>query len=350
MSLLKYIFRRILIMIPVLFGAITFVFILSRMMPGDPTSAYLPINATIEQREAVRRYLGLDQPLILQYFRYIGDLLTGNWGLSSNISKGEPVWDLIWSRFPRTMELTLFSVLIASLIGIKAGVFTAKHRNKAKDTAVRGFALIGVAIPVFWLGMILQYTLTILLPNWIDATFGVNVKIFPAVGFKTGGFIDPPMVTGFRTIDSLISGKFYLFADYLWHLILPVIALSFITLASITRQTRSSMLEILQQDYIRTARAKGCNEKDVVSSHALKNALIPTITIIGLNFGGLLGGAVLTETTFNLKGMGSLIITAIQRYDFHVINGAVFLTALIFVVVNLVMDVLYGLLDPRIRF
>ena len=350
MSLLKYIIRRILIMIPVLFGAITVVFILSRLMPGDPTSAYLPINASIEQREAIRRYLGLDQPMIVQYFRYIGDLLTGNWGLSSNISKGQPVWELIWERFPRTMELTIFSILIASLIGIRAGVLTAKHRNKAQDTIVRGFALVGVSIPVFWLGMLMQYSLTYMLPNWIYATFGVDVKIFPATGFKTPGYADPPMVTGFRLIDSLLSGQLYLFIDYLHHLILPVIALAFITLASITRQTRSSMLEVLQQDYIRTARAKGCNEKDVVHSHALKNALIPTVTIIGLNFGGLLGGAVLTETTFNLKGMGNLIINAIQRYDYFVINATVFLTALIFVVVNLLMDVIYGLLDPRIRF
>jgi len=350
MSLLKYIIRRILVMIPVLFGAVTVVFILSRLMPGDPTSAYLPINATIAQREAVRRYLGLDQPIIFQYFRYIGDLFTGNWGLSSNISKGQPVWELIWQRFPRTMELTLFSILIASLIGIRAGVFTAKHRNKAKDTVVRGFALVGVSIPVFWLGMLMQYSLTYALPNWIYATWGVDVKLFPAVGYKTPGFDDPPFVTGFRLIDSLVSGKLYLFTDYLHHLILPVLALAFITLASITRQTRSSMLEVLQLDYIRTARAKGCNEKAVISSHALKNALIPTITVIGLSFGGLLGGAVLTETTFNLKGMGNLMINAIRRYDFYVINATVFLTALIFVVVNLLMDVFYGLLDPRIRF
>jgi peptide/nickel transport system permease protein len=189
-----------------------------------------------------------------------------------------------------------------------------------------------------------------MLPNWIQATWGVEVKIFPATGYKTPGYPDPPMVTGFRLIDSLITGKFYLFVDYLHHLILPVLALAFITLASITRQTRSSMLEVLQQDYIRTARAKGCDEKEVVSSHALKNALIPTVTVIGLSFGGLLGGAVLTETTFNLKGMGNLIIMAIQRYDYYVINATVFLTALIFVVVNLLMDVIYGLLDPRIRF
>jgi ABC-type dipeptide/oligopeptide/nickel transport system permease component len=319
-------------------------------MPGDPASAYLPINATNAQRIAIRHWLGLDQPLIVQYFRYLADVLTGNWGRSSNISKYQPVWSLIWERFPRTMEITIFAMLIAALVGVRTGVITAKHRNKSQDTILRGFALIGVSIPVFWLGLLLQYTLTYQFPNWLKATFNINFRPFPAAGFKSPGYPDPPMITGFRLIDSLLSGQLYLFTDYLWHLVLPVFCLAFITLASITRQTRSSMLEVLQQDYIRTARAKGCNEKDVLNTHALKNALIPTVTVIGLNFGGLLGGAVLTEYTFNLKGMGNLIIQAIQRYDYYVINATVFLTALIFVIVNLFMDVLYGLLDPRIRY
>ena len=325
-------------MVPVVFGAITVVFFMSRMMPGNPASAYLPINATLEQMRAVEHWLGLDQPMYIQYFRYIADLFTGNWGHSSLISPGTDVWELIWNHFPRTMELTIFALLIASFLGIKAGLISAKHRNKPKDTVIRGAALIGVAVPVFWLGMLLQYFLTYQLP------------IFPSIGFKNPVWGNPTFITGFRSIDSLISGYLYLFVDYMWHLVLPVAALAFISLASITRQTRSSMLEILQQDYIRTARAKGCREKDVVKSHALKNALIPTITVIGLNFGGLLGGAVLTETTFNLAGMGMLMITAIQTYDYYVINATVFLTAVIFVFVNLFMDIIYGFVDPRIRY
>jgi len=325
-------------MVPVVFGAITVVFFMSRMMPGNPAYAYLPINATLEQVRAVERWLGLDQPIYIQYFRYIADLFTGNWGLSSQISKGTNVWVLIWNHFPRTMELTIFALLIASFLGIKAGLISAKHRNKPKDTVIRGAALIGVAVPVFWLGMLLQYFLT------------YQIRIFPSIGYKNPVWGDPTFITGFRSIDSLMSGYFYLFVDYMWHLVLPVAALAFISLASITRQTRSSMLEVLQQDYIRTARAKGCREKDVVKSHALKNALIPTITVIGLNFGGLLGGAVLTETTFNLVGMGTLMITAIQTYDYYVINATVFLTAVIFVFVNLFMDIIYGFVDPRIRY
>ena len=325
-------------MIPVLFGAITVVYILSRFMPGDPVYAYLGPHPSPEEVIDMRRLLGFDQPLIVQFFRYLGNLFTGDWGRSLTIRRGMDVWELIWQRFPRTMEITILSIIIASVIGIKSGVISARHRNKYKDTTIRGISLVGVSIPIFWMGMILQYLLT------------YQIDLLPAIGFKTAWYPDPEFITGFRLIDSLITGKIYLTIDYLMHLILPVVCLAFITVASITRQTRSSMLEVLQQDYIRTARAKGCAEKDVIGTHALKNALIPTATVIGLSFGYLLSGAVLTETTFNLSGMGQLMITAIRRYDFYVINAGVFLVALTFILINLAMDVVYGLLDPRIRY
>jgi len=338
MSFIKYIIKRALTMIPVLFGAITVVYILSRFMPGDPVYAYLGPHPSPEEVIDMRRLLGFDQPLIVQFFRYLGNLFTGDWGRSLTIGRGMDVWELIWQRFPRTMELTILSLIIASVIGIKSGVISARHRNKYKDTTIRGISLVGVSIPIFWMGMILQYLLT------------YQIDLLPAIGFKTAWYPDPEFITGFRLIDSLITGKIYLTIDYLMHLILPVVCLAFITVASITRQTRSSMLEVLQQDYIRTARAKGCAEKDVIGTHALKNALIPTATVIGLSFGYLLSGAVLTETTFNLSGMGQLMITAIRRYDFYVINAGVFLVALTFILINLAMDVVYGLLDPRIRY
>ncbi len=338
MSLIKYIIKRALTMIPVLFGAITVVYVLSRFMPGNPVYAYLGPHPTPEEIREMEHFLGFDQPLIVQFFRYLGDLFTGDWGRSITIDHGEDVWRLIWTRFPRTMEITILSIIIASVIGIKSGVVSARHRNKYKDTTIRGISLVGVSIPIFWMGMILQYFLTYQIP------------VLPAIGFKTAWYDNPEFITGFRLIDSLITGKFYLTIDYLMHLILPVACLSFITIASITRQTRSSMLEVLQQDYIRTARAKGCAEKDVIGTHALKNALIPTATVIGLSFGYLLSGAVLTETTFNLSGMGQLMITAIRRNDFYVINAGVFLVALTFILINLAMDVIYGLLDPRIRY
>ncbi len=338
MSMLKYIFRRILQLIPVLFGVLVLTFVLSRAMPGDPILAHLPPVYTPAQYEAEARQLGFHLPLWQQFFIYLGNLFTGNWGYSISINEGQEVWELIWERFPRTLDITLFAVLIASFVGIKAGVISATHRNKAKDTIVRGFSLVGVAIPVFWLGLLLQFFIA------------YRLDLFPAIGYKDMRYADPEMITGFRIIDSLISGQWYIIGDYLIHLALPVFCLSFITLASITRQTRSSMLEVLQQDYVRTARAKGCKEKDVIKKHARRNALIPTITVIGLNIGGLLGGAVLTETTFNLHGVGELLLRAIIDRDYYVLNAIVFMITIIFILVNLFTDLIYAYLDPRIKY
>jgi len=336
--MLTYLIRRILIMIPVLFGVIAITFFLSRMMPGDPVYSHLGQHWTQEQYDAKAAELGLNLPIIEQFFRYIGDLFTGNWGTSISINEGSEVWDLVWQRFPRTLDLTIFSVLISGFIGVKTGVLSARHRNRPKDTVARGIALVGVSIPVFWMGILLQYLLTYQIP------------ILPSSHFKTAWYPDPEFITGFRLIDSLISGQIYLTIDYLIHLILPVTCLGFITLASITRQTRSSMLEVLEQDYVRTARAKGCKEKDVVHTHALKNALIPTITVIGLNFSGLLTGAILTETTFNFHGIGEMLLASIVASDYYVLSALVFAAALIFIAINLLIDLLYGIVDPRIRY
>lgn len=326
-------------MIPVVLGVMTLTFILSRMMPGDPVLAFMPEGKPDpDLYEYYYRLLWLDRPIILQYFRYLGDLFTGNWGYSLSIAQGMAVWDLIMLKLPRTIDIAIFSMIIAAFVGTKTGVISASHRNKPKDTIFRGIALIGVSIPVFYLGVLLQYF------------FGYILKWFPASGFKTWGYDDPAFVTGFRLIDSLISGEFYYITDYLYHLILPVFCLSFITLAGITRQSRSSMLEVLEQDYIRTARAKGCREKDVINTHAQRNSLIPTITVIGLGFAGLLGGAVLTETTFNLNGIGRLMIDAIRLNEYWILNGLVFVITIIFVSINLAIDVLYAMVDPRIRY
>jgi peptide/nickel transport system permease protein len=249
-----------------------------------------------------------------------------------------PVWNLILTFLPYTADLAIFSIIIASYIGIKIGVISATHRNKARDTIFRFFALIGVSVPIFFLGMLLQYFL------------GYVIPIFPTAGIKSIQYKNPTRVTGFFWIDALISGKLYLVSDYFIHLALPIFCLSFVTLASIVRQTRSSMLEILEQDYIRTARAKGCKEKDVIHSHALKNALIPTVTIIGLNVAGLLTGAVLTETTFGIYGLGRLLVDSINLTDYWVLSAVVFLMTLIYLCANLLTDVLYAILDPRIRY
>lgn len=339
MSMLKYILRRLLAAVPVLFGVLTITFVLSRMMPGDPVLATM--QARFPTEEAYRQQyeaLGLHLPLIVQYFIYVGKLFTGDWGYSYSLIRGQPVWDIIMERFPRTFDIAIFAIIVATIIGLKTGVISATNRNKWKDTLLRGIALIGVSIPIFWMGLILQFYLSFQL-GW-----------FPTANYKTPGIGDPPPITLNRMIDSILSGQTYLVTDYLHHLILPIFCLSFITIASITRQTRSSMLEILEQDYVRTARAKGCKERDVINTHARKNALIPTITVIGLNFGGLLAGAILTETTFNLHGIGEALISAIQSTDYWLLNAIVFLTTIVFIVINLGVDIIYGFVDPRIRY
>ncbi len=342
MSMMKYFFKRVLAMIPVVFGVLTLTFILSRMMPGDPVRAILTASGIPHPAPhvvaAMTRQLGLDQPIIVQYFRYLAELFTGQWGISISIARNQDVWDLIIQRLPRTVDLAIFSMVIAAFLGIKAGVISATHRNKPRDTVVRGLALVGVAIPVFFLGMLVQYFL------------GHVWKIFPTTGYKNFIYEDPNFVTGFYIIDALLSNQWYLIWDYLYHMILPVFCLSFITLAGITRQTRSSMLEVLEQDYVRTARAKGAKERDVINTHALKNALIPTVTVIGLSTASLLTGAVITESTFGLVGLGSLLISSIDLNDYWVLNAVVFLITLIFVFATLITDLLYGILDPRIRY
>ncbi len=339
MSMLRYLARRLIAMIPVILGVITLTFILSRMMPGNPVIAYMP-EGKFDQDvyDYWMHELWLDRPMIIQYFKYLGDLFSGNWGKSMSINRGQDVWALIIRRLPRTIDIAIFSMLIAAFLGTKVGVISAAHRNKSRDIIFRGLALIGVSIPVFYMGVLLQYSL------------GYRLGWFPATGYKDMEFSDPKFVTGFRIIDALISGEFYMIGDYLIHLILPVFCLAFITLASITRQSRSSMLEVLQQDYIRTARAKGCREKDVIHSHAQRNSLIPTVTVIGLNFASLLSGAVLTETTFALKGIGKLLIDSIIETDYWVLNALVFVVTMIFVFINLIIDIIYAMLDPRITY
>ncbi len=342
MSLTKYLVRRLIAIIPIIFGVMTLTFFLSRMMPGDPVLALLQSQGIPHPNPAViaakRHELGLDLPIILQYFRYILDLFTGNWGESYSVATGSQVIDLIGRRLPRTIDLALYSMIIASFIGIKVGVISATNRNKIKDTVFRGMALIGVAFPIFFLGMLMQFFL------------GYKLDIFPTVGIKSVQYPYPPTITGFILIDSILGGYFYLVGDYLIHMVMPVFCLSFVTLASIVRQSRSSMLEVLEQDYVRTARAKGCKERDVINTHALKNSLIPTITVIGLNFASLLTGAVLTETTFGIYGIGLTLVDAIEKSDYWVLNGVVFMMALIFVATTLITDIAYGILDPRIRY
>ena len=339
MSLLKYTIRRLLMTIPIIFGVIFLTFILSRMMPGNP---FLEPGIFVKGNPQYIRNLldeyGLNDPLLVQFLKYLGNMLKGDWGESLAIADGVPVWDLIMVKFPVTIEIGIYTTILSSIIGIRTGVFSAVHRNKPGDTIIRTVAIFGVAIPVFWLGILLQYMLAI------------RFNLFPTIGIKTPGYPDPIRITSFRLIDSLITGQFGLFIDTAWHLLLPVFCLTFIQIAGITRYSRSSMLEVLELDYIRSARAKGCKERDVINKHALKNALIPTVTIIGLRFGSVLSGAIMTETTFNLKGFGMLFVDAVFNKDYFIINALVFMITMVFIIAVVLVDVLYAVIDPRIRY
>ena len=315
-------------------------------LPGDPIYALLEASGIQsplpDQVAALRSRYGLDQPIIIQYIRNTFNMLSGNWGQSISLAPQTPVWELITLRLPRTIDLIILPGILMVILGIVIVLLRRKNllkkRRPVLNKIVQILSIFGMALPIFFLGMFLQYTLA------------YQLELFPATYYKDLEIDDPPFITGFYVLDAIFAGQFWKIGDYLYHLVLPVFCLAFVTIAGILRQTRSSMLEVLEQDYVRTARAKGCKERTVIHTHALKNALIPTVTVIGLGFAGLLAGAVLTETTFNLNGMGSLLVEAIGLVDYWVINATVFIISIIFVLATLIVDLLYGILDPRIRY
>jgi peptide/nickel transport system permease protein len=335
MLMLKYIIKRILMLIPVLIGVSIIVFLIMRVFSPDPAPIVLGQHATQEAAEAWRQVNGLNDPIYLQYFHYLQGALTGDLGTSYYTKT--PVVKEIFTRFPATIELAVVAIIIASLFGILIGVISAVKKNSIFDNAGMLLALIGVSMPIFWLGILLIILFSGTL-HWLPS----NGRINP--------LLQPGHVTGFYLIDSLVTGNMSAFMDGLRHLILPASALAMYSMAIITRMTRSSMLDTLQQDYIRTARAKGISESRVIYKHALRNGLIPIITVIGLQLGSLLGGAVLTETVFSWPGIGAYTVACILKSDFPVVQGVVLLVAAIFVLVNLLVDVIYAFIDPRIKY
>ena len=331
----KYIIKRILMLIPVLLGVSVIVFLIMRVFSPDPAPIVLGQHATVEAANAWRAANGLDAPLYIQFFNFIKGAVTGDLGTSYYTKT--PVTTEIFSRFPATIELAIAAIIFASLFGIIIGVISAVKKNSFFDHAGMVLALIGVSMPIFWLGILL-------------------IILFAGVWhiLPSGGRIDPllqPVVSsGFYIYDTLSIGDMEAFTDAVKHLILPALALGMYSMAIITRMTRSSMLETMNQDYIRTARAKGVSEHRVVTHHALRNAMIPVTTVIGLQFGSLLGGAVLTETVFSWPGIGNYTVECILKSDFPVVQGVVLLIACIFVLINLVVDVIYAFIDPRIKF
>ncbi|MFW6381715.1 MAG: ABC transporter permease [Bacillota bacterium] len=333
--MLNYILRRFLYLIPLLIAISLVVFFMIHLIPGSPVETILGGKGTQEDITRLRSELGLDQPLYVQYWRFFTRLLQGDLGRS--IRNNNYVTAEIMSAFPATIELTVLSMLIASAIGIVAGVISALNQYSIIDSITMTGALLGVSMPVFWVGMML-----ILIFSWRLGWLPISGR----VGIKENFHI----VTNFYLLDGIITGNWALFKSTLLHLVLPSITLATIPLAMITRMTRSTTLEILRKDYIRTARAKGLPHKLVVWKHVVKNSLIPVVTVIGLQFGSFLGGAVLTETVFARPGVGRLLINGILGRDFPVIQGAVLVIATFFVFINLVVDILYSYLDPRIRY
>ncbi len=310
-------------------------FFMVRAIPGDPAQIILGQQATQEQVQQLRVHMGLDKPVIVQYALFLKDAVTGN--LGESIVTGRPVITELLVRFPATLELTAFAMLIAVLVGVPVGVISAVKQYSILDKVTSVIALAGISMPIFWLAMILI------------VIFGVKLQLLPFPGRLSSG-ISISAFTGLVLVDSLLTGNFAGFWDGLKHLIMPAVALGTIPMAVVTRMTRSSMLEVMNEDYVRTARAKGVVPWRIVFKHALRNAMLPTVTVIGLQVGLLMGGAVVTETIFSWPGVGQIAYDSIYRRDYAMIQGVVLYGALLFVLVNLLVDVLYALLDPRVRY
>ncbi len=346
-----YAVRRLLGLIPVLFGVSLLVFLIPRVVPGDPATIMLGERSTETARERLREELGLNRPLFFnvggvegggigalfdsQYFEFMGRALRLEFGRS--IYSFIPVRDGLLQRFPATVELALMAMLFAVVVGVPLGVIAALKRGTFTDTAVTIVALAGVSFPVFWLGIIFIYIFAVNL-GWLPSSGRIGVEY--TISSKTGLYV----------LDGLLQGRWDFARDAIRHLIMPAVAVGTIPLAIVVRMTRSSMLEVLGQDYIRTASAKGLSPRSVTLKHALRNAMLPVITIIGLSFGSLLSGAILTETVFSWPGIGRWIYQAIASRDYPIIQGGVLFVALVFVIVNLLVDLSYSLIDPRIQY
>lgn len=331
----KYVIRRVLALIPVLLGISVLVFSLVRLIPGDPILVMLGERAKPEDVERIREQLGLTRPIYIQFIEYLKQLSRGDLG-ASMVTRVPVAKELLY-RLPATIEVVACAMLIGVLVGVSVGIISAVKRNSIFDVLGTIGALLGVSMPIYWLALILIYALA------------VNRSILPP-----SARLDVELVvdrrTGFMLIDTLLMGDIRVFLNAVWHLILPSAVLSTTIMPILVRMTRSSMLEVLRQDYVRTAWAKGLRDRVVILRHALKNALLPVVTIVGLQLGSLLGGAILTETVFSWPGMGTWTYRAILGRDYPIVQGSVLVSATIYVFMNLFVDISYGFLDPRIHY
>ncbi|HEY2981432.1 MAG TPA: ABC transporter permease [Anaerolineales bacterium] len=354
-----YIFRRLLLSIPVLLGILFATFALGRLIPGDPCRAILGEKATDAVCDAFIHRHGLDKPIPVQFGIYINEVAHGDFGRSFRFSK--PVNDLLAERLPITIELSFCALFISLLVGIPLGVISAVRHNSWVDVITMMWANIGVSMPVFWLGLMLAYIFALALkgtplqlPPSGRLSPGVLTEPFWSVwglNLTSGGplYAVLDFIGRMNILNAILSANFVLLGDAIKHLILPSVALATISMALIARMARSTMLEVLGQDYIRTARAKGLRQRAVVMKHAFRNALLPLVTVVGLSLGGLLGGAVLTETIFNLSGVGRILYEAITARDYGIVQGFTLVIAIFFVALNLIVDISYAYLDPRIH-
>jgi peptide/nickel transport system permease protein len=332
----RFVLKRLLLLIPVLFGVATFVFAILHLAPGDPARVIAGQRASTEQVQQVRVALGLNQPIWVQYGQFLVDVMRLDLGQSYIVQRGTPVLEVLRSRLPVTVELAVYGQLFGILFGIPVGLISAIKQDTVTDHLARVGALTGISVPIYWSG-----PLVILL-------FAQYLGWLPATGRISTSF-DPVSITGFITLDTLVAGNIPAFKSAVSHMLLPSLVIGVYSMALISRMMRSSMLEVIRQDYMRTARAKGQGAKITMMKHGFRNALIPVVTVIGIQFGTLLGGAVLTETVFGIAGIGTLLVNAIEVGDYPVVQGTVLVFALLFTLVNLGVDVTYSYLDPRIE-
>jgi peptide/nickel transport system permease protein len=330
-----YIIKRLIQLAPVILGVTIIAFSLIHIAPGDPARTMLGQHATQKEINEIREKYGLDEPIIVQYGIWLSGVLRGDLGRS--ILTNELVVNEIVERFPNTIELAVAAMFFAIIIGGFAGIISASKQYSVTDYTVMGIALFGISMPVFWLGIMLMMV------------FGVYLGWLP-IGGRIDLFISYQRITGFIIFDSIITGNITALVSAIKHLILPAIALGTIPMAMVARVTRSSMLEVLRQDFIRTERAKGLSERTVIFKHAVRNAMVPVVTVIGLNFGLLMAGAILTETVFSWPGFGRLVVEAVYERDYPLVVGCILIFAIVFVIVNLITDILYTYIDPRIKY
>lgn len=348
-NMMKYIIKRILMIIPMLIAVLIFTWLLSHMMSANPIANKLGQNMDPEVYMREMEKLGYFDPWYEQLGNYLLNFFTGNWGQSYIVQPNRDVLEIIGAIFPKTIELMIIPMIIVPIVAVKLGVSSAKHKNKPKDTLIRGFAIIGAGLPVFYIAVLLQLFVGLTLKYFTYG--GIYIEVFypntPGLPYPV-----PPggVSTGFRILDSILYNDLNYLWDTLVHLILPTICMFFVGLAGITRQTRSSMLDVLEQDYIRTARAKGVQESGVINKHALRNALIPTSNLIIGGVAGSLLGSIFVEWTFNYRGFGYWFVTSVFSGDYLVINGLLVFSVIIVLMGTLVTDVMYTIIDPRISF